>query len=272
MESKAIAACSKVRRYMNFEKFMDLIQNDRLYFCRVDQFEDAFEGYYTKLAYDIAKGITIEADGKSSNTGLHDHTNLVRCSSYVSCWSLGDRESIALWKIYGGTNSVAVETTIDSLEAQTSNRGYSGIFDRVTTVTSTDDKACLLPLLRYEIHPVEYIDHRSFDGELASKLFADPLAPVWHKNIAFVFEQELRLMFQSTFLHISDIPRKLGVGFHVPVDSKGLVQKVIVSPYAEEWFFGLVAGVMERYGFHHSTEWSVLRLTPFQEALSDARE
>jgi hypothetical protein len=298
-----LASSNTIRRYMSFEKLMDLIQFDRIYLCRADILEDKFEGHYTRLIYDIAQSMSVASNGVSDNTGIRKAREKWRKMTYINCWTRSCSDNIALWKIYGGTkNSVAIETTKECLEQELRVSGMDGNWEIVTTGNPQSfPLRNSFDLRRLEIHTVRYIDYNSHCNELAKKLFlSNPEFPFFHKDNAFKYEEEVRvicqpcpeLFFQTSphvpgdpiignghdFLlyHPNNCPDRsdscpnnsirFPEGSAIHVDSKKLIGKIFVGPYADEWFYKLVKDVLEeRYGFPTGiVEWSSLRFAPHE--------
>jgi len=85
-------------RYMSFTKFVDLIATKKLYFHRLDQNEDSWEGFLPEN-YDIKDKLYI------------------RYNRYINCWSINNYESAAMWKVYGPPGeSVAIKTNVGKLK------------------------------------------------------------------------------------------------------------------------------------------------------------
>jgi len=241
-------------RYMDCAKLLHLIHNKKLYFPRADCFDDKHEGYYTKQVYDISKSIFVEVDGKSSNEGLLEHTKRIRESAYVSCWMKSQHESMAHWEIYGGKNSVAIVTSVEELRNQ---------------INQASANEGILSLIKREIHEVRYIDHNEIDDELAKELLSDSINPLKMKNIAFKYEDEVRVIFNHLHqpLAKSDFNKKLGKGFDIDIKPKELIKSIIISPKADKWFFSLVHDLMESYKLSDLVKWSKLHLTPFEASV-----
>ena len=239
-------------RYMNFAKFIYLIHNKKLYFPRADCLDDKYEGSYSKQLYEISRGILIESAGKTSNEGLHETTKTIRESAYVSCWTKSKYESMAHWDIYGEKYSVAIETTVGTLKTQLNGeRANSGIY-------------CFL---EKEIESVEYVDHHSIDTSLARELLKNSKNPLKKKNVAFRYEEEVRVIY--SYLHQSlakkDFDSKLGTGIDVDIEPYILIRRIIVSPRSDNWFYALVVDLMSNYKLSERVEYSKLHVTPYQE-------
>ncbi len=98
--STAIVADNSLRiiKYMSLNKFYSLIIENALWFSRIDQFSDEYEG----LA--VIKASTSDVE-------------LFRKQSLVNCWNKYQSESFPLWKIYLGSDKagVAIVSSVESL-------------------------------------------------------------------------------------------------------------------------------------------------------------
>jgi hypothetical protein len=243
---------SKISRYLNLTKFLDFVQFNRLYFRQVDKYDDVLEGCFTKQIYELGKCITITgANGAPSNKGIIEQTKYRRQSSYVSCWSLCEHESMGMWSVYGGQNGLAIQTTVSLLKRKLENAPR--IFD--------DETHKLIKLANLKVSGIHYIDHSNEDhANLKRELISNP---IFLKNIGYSYENEVRFLYDTgtwPTLH----PR-LGDGFFIKMDAKDIIEKILVSPTAEEWFFELVKGILTKYGLDDHVFWSNLRFPPYNE-------
>jgi len=71
---------TKIWRYMDFWKFKDLLNRKCLFFTRIDDFDDFFEG-------------------KSSDE-LHSLFEIYKKRTYANCWHQNDYESNLMWQAY----------------------------------------------------------------------------------------------------------------------------------------------------------------------------
>ena len=94
-----------VWRYMNFEKFANILATKSLFFTRADKSDDKFEGYVpasTTLSY--------ESSGSQIVSNFRQY---IMCN----CWHHGDEESMAMWDKYHLRNSgIAIKTTMENLK------------------------------------------------------------------------------------------------------------------------------------------------------------
>ncbi len=247
-----LADDDKLLRYMGFEKFLRLVHNKKLYFPRADCFDDKLEGYYTKQIYEISKAISVGTNGELSNKGLCERTQVIRESAYISCWTKFQHESMAHWEMYGGKNSVAIMTSVGILKNQLKAEGG------------------ILCILEKEIVAVEYIDHHAIDDNLATELLKNARSPLKKKNVAFRYEEEVRVIYSHHHQPGAKeaLDAKLGKGFDIDIEPNKLILKIFVSPKADNWFHTLVVDLMEQYRLSGRVEWSRLHLTPSEEVFS----
>ena len=101
---------SVIWRYMDFSKFVDLIDLQRLCFTRLNELRkvDPYEGSFIAFHPDYK-------DGQSSNLIEEPDKGLSK-DYFVNCWHLSDIESAALWKVFSNSNEcIAIKSTIYNL-------------------------------------------------------------------------------------------------------------------------------------------------------------
>ena len=231
---------------MDLTKFLDLILNESIYLRRIDKFEDPYEGFISK-AYqkDLAIQYTrIQQDyliADSAKERLHNgHLQSLKIMpkyAYASCWYLGDIESAAMWKLYGGTNNcVAIRTTI---------------FDLQEALDESDDDDLGIMHLR----PVRYID------ESSSVDAQNYLKPMFEKRKSFSHENEFRALYllrkglvNLQLPSVSNLPKadeinnKDGIKFKIDVHK--LIKQIVISPTADSHFHSIVEKITELAGFN----------------------
>ncbi|WP_341887044.1 hypothetical protein [Variovorax sp. YR752] len=140
----------------------------------------------------------------------------LRLSLDVSCWHENIDESLAMWKIYGGSaESVCIRSTVGAL----------------------DSALQLEPDARKVVARVKYIDHQQDwfeDGHAFSS--------VTHKQKPYSFEQEVRAIVWNP--GSDPFEPRAATGSLVDIDLHKLVTSIRLSPEAQPWFRALVAGVV----------------------------
>tara|TARA_R110002096_G_scaffold429096_1_gene641592 strand:- start:180 stop:995 length:816 start_codon:yes stop_codon:yes gene_type:complete len=107
-------------RYLSLEKLIHFLETGSIYLSRLDKFEDNLEGISPYEIKDLlsnsdnAQQNLIEKPhvvGEIWNSQIKKHKEIVKLirekliqnqkDKYVSCWILGDVESIGMWDLYG---------------------------------------------------------------------------------------------------------------------------------------------------------------------------
>jgi hypothetical protein len=227
---------SRIWRYMNFTKFVSLLEMKALFFCRSDKLGDPFEGSLSqanvRLRPIVYKGKIPDDMLKVLPTTFKE----IRRFTIINCWNLSECESAALWNLYVKNNEgVAIQSTFSRLKQ---------CFD------SQEDQPVFLGKVKY----IDYKNEWLPEGNL--------LFPFMHKRRSFEHEQELRaiiMKFPTTSFNIA--PDIFDQGEYVEVNLNTLIENVYVSPTSSEWFKKLVESVMKKYE---------LDFTPVRSDLDDA--
>lgn len=219
----------RVWRYMDFTKYISLLESSALYFCRLDQLGDRFEGSVTvatKKALEPAAGIISDEMRKMRQSALTSFRHVTRKGTYVNCWHMAEHESAAMWRLYSRTE--------EAISVQTS---YSKLVDAFS-------EEILIGL-------VNYID---YDSEIIP--LNNMLWPVMHKRLSFQHEREVRAV--SPFDMAADAP----LGKSVSVDLATLIENVYVSPESPDWFYRLVCNLTKTMGGNFAVDRSRLSEQP----------
>lgn len=226
----------KIWRYMDFTKFVALLETSSLFLSRSDQFEDPYEGSWSRPNRDrhslFEKGYptTFDIDGFS------EMALWMRYCAYINCWHMNDREFAAMWKLYAKTDeAVAVQSTYHRLHNCLPNESYLGV--------------------------VNYID---YDHHIIP--FNNAFWPYVHKRLSFEHERELRVVEisfpsnenETLDLNKVDTPK----GKLRRVDLNLLIENVYVSPTAPQWFFDLVNTIIQRYNYRFLAKQSDMSRAP----------
>lgn len=205
-----------VWRYMDFTKFVSLLESSSLFFCRADLFDDPFEGSIPKgnvIHRQDIYGQIPENQREKAIAQLVGYRKRVRSYTYINCWHMNEHESAAMWKLYSSSNeAIAISSKYSSLIAALDSEVYVG--------------------------RVHYIDY-----ETAVVPEDNTYSPFMFKRMSFSHEHEIRAVIQK-----SDKSSSLPVGITKAVDLDSLIQNVYVAPSAPGWYSQLVQEVISRYG------------------------
>jgi hypothetical protein len=236
----------KVWRYMDFTKFVSLIELGSLYFTRADEFEDPFEGSYPKKNIEERQLIP-DAVPDECRDAVREAVAQIGISNRhwlryvaVNCWHLNPHESAAMWKLYLKSNEgIAIQSTYQKLRDS-----FSKVKEDVF------------------VGQVMYID---YDTEWFAP--DNLLAPFVHKRRSFEHEREVRavvmrwpIRHDRTGLDYS--LEAIMHGLSIPVDLSNLIDCVYVAPDTPPCFADLVRSVIKHYGYSFTAVQSDLNRTP----------
>lgn len=219
-------------RYMDFTKFVSLLERRALFFARADKLGDPFEGAIP-ISNIETRYTNLKPRLSEKEMLIHEHLRVeLRRFTLISCWHESKHESEAMWKIYASANSgIAIKTNFASFVES----------------FITDEKI--------HIGAVQYID---YDSEEIPE--DDFLSPYLHKRKSFEHERELRAIIQQippgaslenplNFIgdETATWPDICDTGIYYDVDLNLLIQEVVIDPSAPDWLLDLVKRVVNRY-------------------------
>lgn len=214
-------------RYMDFAKFVMMLDSSELFLAKSTSFDDPFEGTQPQNNLDTFA---------ESNPGIPtDKLMLIRNalfqmrpSVFISCWHANMYESEAMWKLYSSSgDAVAIKSSFDKLEELTPPSYYVG--------------------------QVQYIDYET-ERLIKNPNVADDIRITYmHKRKAFEHEKEIRVVAMGSPEHS---------GINCPIDLSKLIQEVYVSPTSSLWFETLVKTIIYKYEFDFPVRRSQLSERP----------
>ncbi|MCM1990759.1 hypothetical protein [Oceanirhabdus seepicola] len=203
----------KICRYMDFIKFMNFIHYEELFFARADKFEDALEGEIPKCYF---KSYTQEQ--KEGYDEALKVFNRDKQKTFISCWNVFEEESYGLWKIYGGKNGLAIVTTLEKFKK---------------ALEYSNAAICEVTYIKHDqIHIKELTSPRitTPDGFSRNNFFV-------YKENYFHYEKEVRAIIATDE---KDTNKKVKINFNE------LVEKIIISPFACDWFVEMVKDIVSK--------------------------
>ena len=200
-------------RYMDFTKFVSLLDKSSLFFCSADRLGDPFEGSWSQVNFETMSERYPPEVAETIRQAMPNIERL-RGRHLINCGHWNGFESDAMWKIYTGQSvGIAIKTDFASL-----SKSFIG------------DNAIY-------IGKVNYVDYNNSIIPEGNLFYA-----YLHKRNHFEHEREVRAI-------MSDTTQRNGqhMGRYCQVDLSILVHQVIVSPLAPEWFSQLVNSVATKY-------------------------
>jgi hypothetical protein len=90
-------------RFLDFTKYVSMLDQRAVFFTRADQLADPFEGAYPR--------------GSRVREGDREQVGGLRRSVLLHCWHANEHESVAMWRIYlKSEEGVAIQTTTERLQ------------------------------------------------------------------------------------------------------------------------------------------------------------
>jgi hypothetical protein len=220
-------------RYMDLAKFLALLERKALFFVRMTELRDPFEGHLTRTTVERLRA-TPAAHPENErerlpeiiehNLGVASQSREIIC---VSCWHQNQVESAAMWELYMPSGQgIAIRTTFSRFKA-----------------SFTSPKPDVVAGL------VRYVDFESFEVD-SSNIFNSGII----KRLSFEHERE----FRAFVLDGSN----LNAGVSVSVELDVLVESVLVSPAAPAWYAELIGEVATRYALKAAVSQSELLRHP----------
>jgi hypothetical protein len=197
----------KIWRYMDFTKFISMLEERSLYFSCISVLNDQFEGTMSEinklLRPLIYKNMHIDK--------IPIQIKKLRDEVAVNCWHSGNYESAAMWELYSKSNeSVCIQSTYKKLRSS-----LSRIID--------------IGVVQYIDYKKEYIPEH------------DPYLVFLYKRKSFEHEREIRGVIKK----LDNVDK--GKGKFVKVDLDMLIGKIYISPSSPIWFYELVNKTLKRY-------------------------
>lgn len=214
---------AKLWRYMDFTKFVSLLEKNSLYFARADKFDDPFEGSYSKV--NIEKRLYVYTDiPKDEIEAMSIRYEKIPKFTFLNCWHLNNFESAAMWNLYLKSN--------EGISIQSNFKRLTECFHKYP------DNNVFVGIVKYIDYDKDWIP----EGNI--------LYPFIHKRKSFEYEKEIRALI----LDLNTKDKKLDLdsckfshGFYVPVDLEILIEKIYVSPASPDWFYTLVKSITNKY-------------------------
>ena len=212
-------------RYMDFTKFVSLLERRALFFCRPDLLGDPFEGSISPVTPPSAPSDLKEGPIAVHEIDLRKVARLVR----VNCWHMGEFESEAMWRLYARErDGIAIKTVFARFKD-------AFVGDQVIYASM-----------------VQYRDYRTVPIP-----YGNMFLPLLHKRMSFQHEREVRALCLRT----EDGPDE-SAGYYCQVELEKLVGEIVVAPFAEDWFVHLVRSLADRHALGDRVRRSTLSDSP----------
>ncbi|MCP1124519.1 hypothetical protein NKR74_14605 [Bacillus sp. 3103sda1] len=226
----------KIWRYMDFAKFVSLLNEQSLFFTRIDKFEDRFEGSFSVANEQLRPAVY---GGNPPSQAMYYATekifNETKPFIIANCWHINPHESAAMWKLYLKSNEgIAIQST----------------FKRLADSFTETSKDVYIEKIRY----IDYEKDWMHEGNV--------YYPLLHKRKSFEHEKELRAFIDESYMDEEDkiCGPSISGGINVSVNVETLIENIYVSPDAPKWFSDLVKSITNKYGIQKPVEQSKLKV------------
>ena len=246
---------ARLWRYMDLAKYLHMLSSESLWFPRVDQLGDPFEGSSTQKSKEYSKQL-YETKYEASHPNIAsfllkmetDLTIYKKYHSYVSSWHLSEYESAAMWPLYSKEFGIAILSSSSQLEKNLD-------FSRFPP---------------YGISPaIQKVKYLNYDEESIPP--SHPFAVLLHKRKSFEHEREVRILLVhgleddvplDNFPSILELSDRTPKGFLIPAKLKELISEVRVDPAAPQWFVDSVKAITLKLDYEFAVFQSDLNRDP----------
>jgi len=238
-------------RYMSLVKFLDLISTQELTFCRMDNFEDKFEGNSKQIVSQIKKILMSAGIGDELLPNFSNPYEEVKLKSYALCMHANDHESAAMWKLYGNNGeTIALKTTVGKLKRSLSNQNNLHFGAAI-----------------YGITDEEIETFYGKDKEENEVISLSPLEPLFLKRPSFSHENEYRVIYcdaENFFTTtaaggvIQDLKNDQPLITKIDCEISELIDELIIYPEAPSWVVAAINATIKSFGYKFDAKKSEL--------------
>jgi hypothetical protein len=213
-------------KYLDFWKFLNLLDTKSLYFSNAIGFGDNHEGRIPIVVQEMM----LENDVKKGVTHGRDNINFVervtRKLTFISSWTYNNKESFALWKMYAKDKTgIAIKTNLQNLKS---------------SFSKTEKEIY--------IGEINYFDKNNFNYD-TSNLFYPSLVKLDY----YSYENEIRCITS-----ISPEERKddNDNGRLIEVNLEELIKTIYISPNSKPEFKKMIELLKKEYNLNFTIEFS----------------
>ena len=219
---------AKLWRYMDFTKFLSLIEDSAIFLAPATSFEDPYEGFLPKGNSTLSTFVKSKSKNKGTTRVIVADKNNV----LISCWHMSRYESAAMWKLYGkGNETICITTKYAKLKNQLIHESQIGL--------------------------VQYVNFNT-----AWTPENNPYYPYMFKRKSFEHEKEVRVLVDQENIDQEDFFLKSSNGFKNKVDLNTLIDEIFVAPDSSDWFYELVKKIARNYELEEKVKRSTLLEIP----------
>ncbi len=214
-------------RYMNLKKFLSFIIDRKLHLKRLDQFEDKNDGIFANLLQLKFNLNQVKESGREINVeGEEAKLRKLQKNLFASCWFVGNRESMAMWKIFSNPDSVALRIKYKHLKKIFTDMAFKCNGYHIKSIT---------------LGKVQYFDYQNGKGR--STLSETDSFIAYSKDESFSNEKEFRIVACT-----ENGKEELNQGIDFILNNfKKLPFEIVFHPKAEDWGVKNLKDIMEKF-------------------------
>jgi hypothetical protein len=189
-------------RYFPYERLLDLLSSEELFFTHLPAFSDGLEGSLTNRTREHLAN-WYQAQNHSNESSAWEAVKKYeefQAEFFASCWHMNKSESYLMWKAYA-ERGIAVRTTFERFQAS-----FDGFAGAITGGT---------------IDYVDFMRERTPVGNVFNLVMT--------KDSPYSDEREFRLLLWKIDPRNIDLAR-LAKGIRVPVNVRMLIERVFINP------------------------------------------
>ena len=218
-------------RYMDFTKFLSMLDSNTLFFSKPKYFVDPYEGNFSKYDLNHANYLNIFNEKYT----LRDYVRELNEYAAVICWHMNEYESAAMWDLYlSAKDGIAIKTNYEKLSASITDRRYSIYTGKVQYIDYGKDMASnnVFETLFYKRYSF------SHENEFRMMVFADPIS-----------EDGRNLNGWESYTESYDGTTKLDNegGANISTDISKMIEEIYIAPSAPGWLKPLVESILRKY-------------------------
>lgn len=244
-----------VWRYMDFTKFLSMLQYKALFFCSCSLMQkmDPFEGEYPK---NNLKNLRDKKDFVQLSREYTQKPAAYRRKFLenvgINCWHANDTENAAMWKVYlSSKDGIAVKSTIKNLKESFNLNEEDVVYIGNIHYNNYEFNDIDMNYNEYLENVIELADKeisKKFlsDSDILNKLAKHYYPLIMSKRKEFEYGKEIRLI--SPINQKTKTKRLKNDGKFVNSDLNTLIDEIIISPSSDKWYVDLVKDVVKSYG------------------------
>lgn len=210
----------RIWRYVKLSWFFYLLMEKKLYFSRLWELEDSWEG---RISYAQVNDLCGDRDDTQHRdflpTLLQLYTNFA-AGCAISCWHASETESVAMWQLYAtGTDGVAISTTVEKLEASLKIDGRRDS--------------------NFHIGTVQYIDHEADILTERPPERVTALQSLFQKSREYAHEREVRFVTILPQGRSSSPTKSV-----IPLRNLNFIDEIVVSPTFPAWALPSIQSIL----------------------------